>query len=95
MGQRERVTEAKAGEAKGSCGEGWGAWECWEQLWFQESVSVTAKCGRGLDTPDSKREAWKVLSDVSAEEGCLGSYGRQESLFGWEVTWLWSDPVLP
>lgn len=67
MGQRERVAEAKAGEARGPCGEGWGVWECWER-WFlvQESESVTAKCGKGLGTPGSKREAWKVLSDGEA-----------------------------
>lgn len=35
-------------------------------LWSQESESVTAKCGKGLGTPDSKREAWKVLSDGEA-----------------------------
>lgn len=72
MGQRERVAEAKAGEARGPCGEGWGVWECWEQLWSQESVSVTAKFYRGLGTPDGKREARKVLNDVMDRCVCRG-----------------------
>lgn len=70
---RERVAEAKAGEARGPCAEGWGVWECWEQLQSQESVSVTTKCGRGLGTPDGKRKAWKVLSDVMDRCVCRGS----------------------
>lgn len=62
---------------------------------------MTAKYGRGLGTPDSKRKAWKVLSDVMDRCVCRGRLlgqlwgGGQESLFGWEVTWLWSDSVLP
>lgn len=33
---------------------------------------MTAKCGRGLGTPDGKRKAWKVLSDVMDRCVCRG-----------------------